>query len=60
MVKEFSKIECDEEMSGGVFLIDWRDVEEIWSVVKCKEGVEEMEKEVKGIEEEISGEEVMM
>ena len=55
-VKESSKIERDEEMSGGAFSIDWRDIEETRNLVKDKEGEEEMEKETKGIEEKTSGE----
>lgn len=55
-VKESSNTERDEEMSGGAFSIDWRDIEETRSLVKDKEGEEEMEKETKGIEEKTSGE----
>ncbi|KAL9956256.1 hypothetical protein ACROYT_G037709 [Oculina patagonica] len=54
--KESSKKEPDEEMAGGAFSIDWRDIEETRSLSKSKEGEKEVESETKGVDEKTSGE----
>lgn len=55
-VKESSKKEPDEEMAGGAFSIDWRDIEETRSLAKNKEGEKEVETETEGVDEKNSEE----
>ena len=55
-VKESSKTEPDEEMAGGAFSIDWRDIEETRSLAKSKEEEKAVETETKEVDDKTSEE----